>query len=57
MDIICNYMIINYLNCLLKAASSLRVSSSRQWQAVTNFDVSPKIILDLPENFCRKTYI
>ena len=41
MDIVSNYMILNYLNCLLKAATSLRVSNSRQWQAATNFDVSP----------------
>ena len=41
-DIISNYMISNYLNCLLKAATSLRVSSGRQWQAAANFDASPK---------------
>ena len=41
MDIISNYMIATYLNCLLKAATPLRVSSSRQWQAAANFDVSP----------------
>ena len=37
MDTISNYMIINYLNCLLKAATSLRFSSSRQRQAAANF--------------------
>ena len=41
MVIISNHMIINYLNCLQKAAASLRVSSSRQQQAAENFDVSP----------------
>ena len=45
MDIISNYIIINYLNCLLKAATSLRVSSGWQWQAAANFDVSPKVFL------------
>ena len=39
MGIISNYMIINYLNCLLKAATPLKVSSGRQ--AAVNFDVSP----------------
>ena len=42
MDITSNYMIINYLNCLLKAAASLRISSGRQRQAAASFDVSPK---------------
>ena len=42
MDIISNYMIINYLNCLLNAAKPLRVISARQRQAAANFDVSPK---------------
>ena len=32
MAIISNYMIIYYLNCLLKAATSLRVSSGLQRQ-------------------------
>ena len=41
MDIISYYMIINHLNCLLKAVTSLRVSSGRQWQAAAYFDVSP----------------
>ena len=41
MDIISNCMIISYLNCLVKAATSLRVSSGRQQQAVANFDVPP----------------
>ena len=41
MDIISNYMIVNNLNCLLKAAIALRVSNCRQPQAVVNFDVSP----------------
>ena len=36
-----NYMIINYLNCLQKAATLLTVSSGRQRQAAVNFDVSP----------------
>ena len=47
MDIISNYMKINYLNCLLKAAKSLIVSSSQQWQAAVNFDVSPNTALSL----------
>ena len=34
-------MIVNYLNCLLKAATSLKVSSGRQWQAAANFEVYP----------------
>ena len=41
MDMISNNMLINHFNCLLKAATSLRVSSSRQWQAAANFDVVP----------------
>ena len=41
-NIVNNYMIIDYLNCLLKAATSLRVSSGGQWQAAVNFNVSPK---------------
>ena len=41
MDIISYYMIINYLNYLLKAATPLRVISGRQRQAATNFDISP----------------
>ena len=41
MDMISNYMITNYMNCLLKAATPLRVSSRWQWQAAVNFDVSP----------------
>ena len=41
MAIISNYMVIYYLNCLLKAVTSLRVSSGLQWQAAANFDVSP----------------
>ena len=36
-----NYMIINYLNCLQKAATPLTVSSGRQRQAAANFDVTP----------------
>ena len=36
-----NYMIINYLNCLQKAATPLTVSSGRQRQAAANSDVSP----------------
>ena len=42
MNITSNYMIIYFLNCLLKAATSLRVSSSWQRQAAVNYDVSPK---------------
>ena len=42
MGIISSYMIINYLSSLLKAATPLKVSSGRQWQAAANFDVSPK---------------
>ena len=42
-NIISNYIIIYYLNCLLKAETSLRVSSSWQRQAAVNFDVSPKL--------------
>ena len=41
MGMISNFMIINYLNCLEKAATPLTVSSSRQRKAVANFDVSP----------------
>ena len=41
MNIISNYMKIHYLNRLLKAATSLRVSSSWKRQAAANFDVSP----------------
>ena len=41
MDIISYYMTIYYLNCLLKAATSLKVSNDQQWQAAANFDVSP----------------
>ena len=41
MVLISNYMVINYLNCLLKAVTSLRVSSGRQRQAAANFDISP----------------
>ena len=41
MDIISNYMIIGYLNCLLQAVTSLRVSSGQHQQAAANFDVSP----------------
>ena len=41
MDIISNYIKINHLNCMLKAATSLRVSRSWQRQAAVNFDVSP----------------
>ena len=40
---ISNYMIINYLNCLQKAATPLAVNSGRQWQAAANFDVSPNV--------------
>ena len=40
MDIISYYMMIDYLNCLLKAATSLRVSSSQQRQDAGNFGVS-----------------
>ena len=47
MNIISNYMIINYLNCLLKAVTSLRVSSNWQRQAAANFDVSPKLVLSV----------
>ena len=43
MDIISNYIIINYLNCLLEAATSLRVSSGWQRQAAANLDVSPNL--------------
>ena len=42
MAIISNYMVIHYLNCLLKAARSLRVSTGLQREAAVNFDVSPK---------------
>ena len=38
---ISNYMIINYLDCQLKAATPLKVSSGRQRKAAANFDVSP----------------
>ena len=41
MDIIRNYMTINYSNCLLMAATSLEASGSWQRQAVANVDVSP----------------
>ena len=41
MDIIIDYIIIDYLNSLLKAAISLRVTSGWQQQAAANFDVSP----------------
>ena len=37
-----NFMIINYLNCLQKAATPLTDSSGRQRQAATNFDIFPK---------------
>ena len=40
MDMISNNMTLSYLNCLLKAATSLIVSSGRQWQAAANVDVS-----------------
>ena len=45
MDIITNYIMINYLDCLLKAVTSLRVSSGWQRQAAANFDVSPHVML------------
>ena len=46
MGMISNYMIINYLNCLLKAATPLTVSSGRQRQAAANFDVSSKSVIN-----------
>ena len=36
-------MLINYLNCLQKAATPLTVSSGRQRQAAENFDASPYV--------------
>ena len=33
---ISNYMIIDYLNCLLDAATPQRVSSGRQWHILTS---------------------
>ena len=44
MDIISYNLMNNYWNCLQKAATSLRVSSGQQRQAVVIFDVSPKAI-------------
>ena len=52
MDIISNCMINNYLNCLLNAATSMRVSSGHQRQAGANCDVSPNSN-DHTNTFCE----
>ena len=57
MDIISNYMKINYLNCMLKAAISLRISSSWQRQAAANFDVSPNKCNKLVMIYSRKANV
>ena len=43
---ISNYMIINYLNCLQKAATSLRVGPL---QAAAYFDMSPRVTKCTPK--------
>ena len=54
-----NYMIINYLNCLQKAATPLTVSSGRQRQAAVKFDVTPKreeVYQELRNWCCKCTF-
>ena len=58
MGIISNYMVINHLNCLLKAVTPLKVSSNRQRQVAANCDVSPNYSVyvggsDLIKNICN----